>query len=38
VVEQAQAQAASGRCAPAWPKDALRISFGIIWLIDATLK
>ena len=22
----------------AWPKDALRISFGIIWLIDATLK
>jgi hypothetical protein len=29
---------ASGRCAPAWPKDALRISFGIIWLIDAVLK
>jgi nitrite reductase (NO-forming) len=28
----------TGRCAPAWPKDALRISFGIIWLIDATLK
>jgi len=23
---------------PAWPKDALRISFGIIWLIDAVLK
>jgi len=23
---------------PAWPKDALRISFGIIWLIDAILK
>jgi nitrite reductase (NO-forming) len=23
---------------PAWPKDALRISFGIIWLIDAALK
>jgi len=21
-----------------WPKDALRIAFGIIWLIDATLK
>jgi nitrite reductase (NO-forming) len=27
-----------GRCAPAWPKDALRISFGIIWLVDAALK
>src|SRR5713101_2663888 len=24
--------------APNWPKDALRISFGIIWLIDAVLK
>ena len=33
-----QVQVASGRCAPAWPKDALRISFGIIWLIDAGLK
>ena len=30
--------AASGRCVPAWPKDALRITFGVIWLIDATLK
>ena len=30
--------AASGRCAPVWPKDALRITFGVIWLIDATLK
>ena len=28
----------TGRCVPAWPKDALRISFGIIWLIDAVLK
>jgi nitrite reductase (NO-forming) len=26
------------RAVPAWPKDALRISFGIIWLIDAILK
>jgi nitrite reductase (NO-forming) len=34
----AQPQAASGRCTPAWPKDALRITFGAIWLIDATLK
>jgi hypothetical protein len=25
------------RCVP-WPKDALRIGFGIIWLIDAVLK
>ena len=33
-----QGQVASGRCAPAWPKDALRITFGVIWLIDATLK
>lgn len=23
---------------PVWPKDALRISFGVIWLIDAVLK
>jgi uncharacterized membrane protein YphA (DoxX/SURF4 family) len=27
-----------GRNTPAWPKDALRISFGIVWLIDAVLK
>ena len=33
----AQPQAASGRCTPAWPKDALRITFGVFWLIDATL-
>jgi nitrite reductase (NO-forming) len=26
------------RCRTAWPKDALRIAFGVIWLIDATLK
>ena len=31
------AQEATGRCTP-WPKDALRVSFGIIWLIDAILK
>jgi hypothetical protein len=31
----AQQAAASGRCAPAWPKDALRIGFGVIWLTDA---
>jgi uncharacterized membrane protein YphA (DoxX/SURF4 family) len=34
----AQTQVATGRCTPAWPKDALRVSFGIIWLIDAVLK
>src|SRR5262249_5285685 len=28
----------AGRMSPAWPKDALRISFGVIWLIDAILK
>jgi nitrite reductase (NO-forming) len=33
-----QGQVASGRYASAWPKDALRITFGVIWLIDATLK
>jgi nitrite reductase (NO-forming) len=33
----APAQGATGRCNP-WPKDALRVSFGIIWLIDAVLK
>ena len=31
-------QVASGQCRPAWPKDVLRITFGVIWLIDATLK
>ena len=25
-------------CQTAWPKDALRISFGVIWAIDAALK
>jgi nitrite reductase (NO-forming) len=30
-------QTAERKCTP-WPKDALRIGFGIIWLIDATLK
>jgi uncharacterized membrane protein YphA (DoxX/SURF4 family) len=29
---------ATGRSVPAWPKDVLRVSFGIIWLIDAVLK
>ena len=30
-------QPASRGCTP-WPKDALRIGFGIIWLVDAVLK
>jgi nitrite reductase (NO-forming) len=34
----AQQTAASGRWVSAWPKDALRIGFGVIWLIDAVLK
>lgn len=34
----AQGLGASRRCAPAWPKDVLRITFGVIWLIDAMLK
>jgi uncharacterized membrane protein YphA (DoxX/SURF4 family) len=33
-----QQQVAAGRTIPAWPKDALRITFGVIWLIDAVLK
>src|SRR5262249_17591014 len=37
-VVMARDKVASGRCAPAWPKDALRIGFGVIWLIDALLK
>ncbi len=32
------AKVAGRRPLPLWPKDALRVSFGIIWLIDATLK
>ena len=32
-----QGQTGSRECA-AWPKDALRIGFGVIWLIDAVLK
>ena len=34
----ASTPAATTRGVPAWPKDALRVSFGIIWLIDAILK
>jgi nitrite reductase (NO-forming) len=34
----ADASAVEKGCAPAWPKDALRITFGVIWLIDAVLK
>jgi uncharacterized membrane protein YphA (DoxX/SURF4 family) len=33
-----QNQTADGKSIPLWPKDALRISFGVIWLIDAVLK
>ncbi len=32
-----QATATRG-CQPAWPKDALRVTFGVIWGIDAVLK
>jgi nitrite reductase (NO-forming) len=32
------ANQATARALPAWPKDALRIGFGVIWLIDAVLK
>lgn len=32
-----QTQGATRGCSP-WPKDALRIGFGVIWLIDAVLK
>jgi uncharacterized membrane protein YphA (DoxX/SURF4 family) len=31
-------QAVSRRPIPLWPKDALRITFGVIWLVDAILK
>src|SRR5260370_8922932 len=37
-VKMAGTPATTGRCVPAWPKDALRIGFGIIWLIDAILN
>jgi uncharacterized membrane protein YphA (DoxX/SURF4 family) len=30
--------ALTGKSIPAWPKYALRITFGVIWLIDAVLK
>ena len=33
-----QGQQARAWPAPAWPKDTLRIAFGVIWLIDAALK
>lgn len=33
-----QGPMASRRCASAWPKDVLRVTFGAIWLIDAMLK
>ena len=34
----ASTPAVTGRGFPAWPKYALRITFGVIWLIDAVLK
>src|ERR1700722_2394538 len=34
----ARTLATTGKGVPSWPKDALRITFGIIWLIDAVLK
>jgi uncharacterized membrane protein YphA (DoxX/SURF4 family) len=34
----ASALTPTGRNFPAWPKYALRITFGVIWLIDAVLK
>jgi nitrite reductase (NO-forming) len=33
-----EVKVASGRGVALWPKDALRITFGVIWLIDAILK
>src|SRR5215470_2204965 len=36
--EVAPQHAARGHPVPLWPKDALRISFGIIWAVDAALK
>jgi nitrite reductase (NO-forming) len=33
-----EVKVASGRVVPLWPKDGLRIAFGVIWLIDAALK
>ena len=38
MTDSAAAAASSSQCGTVWPKDALRISFGIIWLIDAVLK
>lgn len=34
----AETPSAEGRCTAPWPKDALRVSFGVIWAIDAALK
>ena len=33
-----QATATERRGMPAWPKDALRVAFGVIWAVDAVLK
>ncbi len=38
MTDSAAMTASSSQCSTVWPKDALRISFGIIWLIDAVLK
>jgi nitrite reductase (NO-forming) len=37
-VVMAETTTTGQRCQSAWPKDALRISFGVIWLVDAILK
>jgi uncharacterized membrane protein YphA (DoxX/SURF4 family) len=37
-VKMASTVSPTGRVFPAWPKYALRFTFGLIWLIDAVLK
>lgn len=34
----ASTERTSGRTPPDWPKDAVRIGFGLVWLVDAILK
>lgn len=37
-MQRTQVEVPAVREPPAWPKDAVRITFGIVWLIDAILK
>jgi len=37
-MQRTQVEGTAVRTPPAWPKDAVGITFGLVWLVDAILK